>query len=214
MIRRKLGLRKKTHIIERSFDFDHLFFNTKPPALLEGYWQSYKYFNGYDTQIRSELMFRNPATGKNLETAELIAQENSVSIHIRRGDYVTNQSSNKVHGALGIGYYKNAIRRICDEVDSPHFFVFSDDLAWARNNLGLSIAVTFVANNTGESSFEDMRLMSLCKHFIIANSTFSWWGAWLNKNSGKIVIYPRNWFNDPGINTQDLTPETWVAIDG
>ena len=214
LIRRKLGLRKKTHIIERSFDFDHWFFNTKPPALLEGYWQSYKYFNGYDTQIRSELMFRNPATGKNLETAELIAQENSVSIHIRRGDYVTNQSSNKVHGALGIGYYKNAIRRICDEVDSPHFFVFSDDLAWARNNLGLSIAVTFVANNTGKSSFEDMRLMSLCKHFIIANSTFSWWGAWLNKNSGKIVIYPQNWFNDSGIDTQDLTPETWVAIDG
>ena len=214
LILRKLRLGKKTHIIERSFEFDQNFFNIKPPVLLEGYWQSYKYFNGYDTQIRSELMFRNPPIAKNLETAELIAKENSVSIHIRRGDYVTNQIANKVHGALGISYYKNAIQRIYDEVDSPHFFVFSDDLAWARNNLGLSVSVTFVAHNTGKSSFEDMRLMSLCKYNIIANSTFSWWGAWLNKNSGKIVIYPRNWFNDSGINTQDLTPETWVAIDG
>ena len=210
-VHKQLGLGKSTHFVERDFSFDSHFFRIKPPVYLDGYWQSYKYLEPVAAQIRGELTPKKPLADQNLKIAEQITKVNSISIHIRRGDYVANQATNKVHGFVGTEYYKKAIQSILDRVSSPYFFVFSDDLAWARNNLGLVDNVTFVDHNTGVGSYEDMRLMSLCQHHIIANSSFSWWGAWLNTNPSKIVVAPRKWFAN-GRNVTDLFPLNWIVM--
>ncbi len=211
VVRRKLKWRKKTHFVERKdFSFDPVFLSLTQPAYLDGYWQSYKYHECYAVQIRDELTFNTPLSGKNLKVAEQIVRTNSVSVHIRRGDYVSNPGTARIHGSVGVNYYDDAIRRICHEVTAPVFFVFSDDLTWAQNNLRLRNNATFVSHNCGKSSFEDMRLMSLCKHNIIANSSFSWWGAWLNRNPEKMVIAPKRWLNIESLSTTDLIPNTWT----
>ena len=170
LLRKTIGVGKKTYYLEKNFAFDNSFFAMKFPAYIDGYWQSYKYFEPIADQIRRELTFSKPLEGRNDELAQLIAQVNAVSIHIRRGDYVAIKAVNAVHGFVGIAYYKAAMQRILNEVYTPHFFVFSDDMEWARAKLGLLDNVTFVEHNTGSFSYEDMRLMSLCRHHIIANS--------------------------------------------
>lgn len=109
-------------------------------------------------------------------------------------------------------YYQRAVRQIADKVAQPHFFVFSDDPEWVRSNLLLDYPVTYVTHNSGDKSFEDLRLMSLCTHHIIANSSFSWWGAWLGRNADKAVIVPNRWFNDFPADTKDLLPSSWLRI--
>lgn len=211
-VRRKLGIAKKTHFIERDFSFDPSFFNVTTPVYIDGYWQSYKYLDPFAAQIREELTLAKPLAGKNAEFAKQIAQVNAVSIHVRRGDYVANQATNKVHGFVGIEYYKEAMQRISNEVGAPYFFVFSDDMTWARGNLGLVDNVTFVEHNTGVHSYEDMRLMSLCRHHIIANSSFSWWAAWHGHQAGKLVFYPSNWFATGERDTSSLCPPEWIRV--
>ena len=213
-VRRKLTWEKRTHFIERNFNFNSAFFNMTSPVYLDGYWQSYKYFESYAAQIREELTFVKPIVGRNAELAKQISQVNAISIHVRRGDYVSHQATNKVHGFLGIEYYKEAIRRILNEVSAPYFFIFSDDLAWAKDNLGLVDNVTFVAHNTGLNSYEDLRLMSLCQHHVIANSSFSWWAAWLGCHPGKKVLYPGKWFATKGKDISSLCPPKWSCIGG
>jgi hypothetical protein len=212
-MRKRLGVGKKSYCLERSFAFDAGFFGNTPPVYLEGYWQSWKYFEPYANQIREEFTLSNPPVGKNAAVARQIAQTNSVSIHIRRGDYVANQATSTVHGFVGLEYYKETLRRIHAEVSAPWFFVFSDDLAWARSNLSLSDNVTFVDHNAGASSYEDMRLMSLCRHHVIANSSFSWWAAWLGYRAGKLVFYPGNWFATKEHDISSLCPPQWIQID-
>ncbi|MDD2505652.1 MAG: alpha-1,2-fucosyltransferase, partial [Bacilli bacterium] len=135
----------------------------------------------------------------------------SDSLHVRRGDYVLNSTTNKVHGTCGINYYNKAIDIVTKENPEAVFFVFSDDCDWARNNLKINHEKYFIDFNGKENCHEDIRLMSLCKHNIIANSSFSWWGAWLNNNKNKIVVAPKKWFNVK-INTKDLVPENWIKI--
>jgi len=146
----------------------------------------------------------------------------SVAIHVRRGDYTSNAYSASF-GTLADSYYKTAIERINAGAQQPVFFVFSDDIEWCRNNLQLHNAI-FIEHNKGVDSYKDLVLMSHCRHNIIANSTFSWWGAWLNQNPQKIIIAPRIWFGKTyydGIqpvypsriyNTKDLIPETWILM--
>lgn len=211
VVRHKLKWRKKTHFIEKQiFSFDAAFFNLKHPAYLEGYWQSYRYHERYAVQIRDELTFTSPLAGKNLEIAEHIGRTNSVSVHVRRGDYVTNPQTATIHGSVDLHYYNEAMRQIRNEIAKPVFFVFSDDLTWVKDNIRLGNDAICVSHNSGKSSFEDMRLMSLCKHNIIANSSFSWWGAWLNRNSRKVVIAPKRWLNIDSVSTVDLIPNTWT----
>lgn len=211
-VRKMTGLGKKSYYLERDFAFDAGFFDKIPPVYLDGYWQSSKYFEPCAAKIREELTVSHPLVGGNAEVAKQIARVNSVSIHIRRGDYVANRATNKVHGFVGVEYYKEAMQRIYKEVRTPWFFVFSDDLAWARSNLGLVDNVTFVDHNTGASSYEDMRLMSLCQHHIIANSSFSWWAAWLGYHPAKQVLYPSNWFATEEKDISSLCPAAWTRI--
>ena len=198
-----------THIIEK---FNSTIINLSDGVYLDGYWQSEKYFVDIEKIIRNEFVAIYPQEGLNLELANQIKSCNSISLHIRRGDYVSNPKTNKIHGTCDVDYYMRCIQHITKTVKSPHFFVFSDDIEWARLSLKLPYPIIFIDNNGPEKNYEDLRLMSLCKHNIIANSSFSWWGAWLNPNLEKIIIAPKKWFRDTSINTSDLIPENWTQI--
>ncbi len=130
-----------------------------------------------------------------------------MSIHIRRGDFLNNERHNTDKNS----YYKEAIELIENKVENPVFFVFSDDMDWVKTNLNAKHETNFIDFNDALTNFEDMKLMSACKHNIIANSSFSWWAAWLNRNENKIVIAPKKWLNDDS-NTNDIIPETWIKI--
>jgi hypothetical protein len=177
---------------------------------LVGYWQSEKYFKQIESIIRTDFSFRQPLSKRNKQIADEITSRNAISLHVRRGNYMQNT---KTYSACSLNYYREAIRHIVARVEQPRFFVFSDDITWVKDNLKIDSSCQYVDHNQGSENYNDMRLMSLCKHHIIANSSFSWWGAWLNQNKDKIVIYPKKWFNDSSKNISDLTPETWIPIN-
>lgn len=195
---------------------DHRFhpglFSYPKNTYLHGYFQSEKYFLKHEAQIRKDFEFREPASGKNAETLERIRGSFSVSIHVRRGDYVTLAAASEFHGLMGAGYYKAGAEAILrGKNEQPVFFVFSDDPEWCKQNIQLPGEIVYIDWNTGKSSFEDMRLMSSCKHHVIANSSFSWWGAWLNPSKEKIVVAPKQWFNDSKDQT-DIVPDRWIRL--
>ncbi len=172
---------------------------------LSGYWQNYNYFKDISDIIKQDFRF-GPIDRDNENNADLIKNVESVCIHIRRGDYLKDK---KLRDVCQLKYYQKAVNYIKDRVASPVFFVFSDDINWCKKNLALDKA-HYIHNNTGEKSYRDMQLMSLCKHNIIANSSFSWWGAWLNQNEKKIVIAPEKWMNKNLIN--DPICNDWMRV--
>lgn len=200
------------HIIEKHFHFDPEILHLPDNVYLDGYWQSEKYFVDISEVIRQECTVKFPQKGKDKELAESIAASEAVSLHVRRADYVANPQTNQIHGICVPEYYTCGIERICQMVKNPHFYVFSDDIEWVRQNLELPVSTTFVDHNGADRNYEDLRLMSQCRHHIIANSTFSWWGAWLNPNPNKIVIAPMSWFNNNKACTDDIIPEGWIKI--
>lgn len=213
--RRQLALfRNKRFVVEPHFHYWPGFFEAPDDCYLAGYWQSEKYFKPIEEIIRKEFTFNSALSGQNEELAEQIAGCNAVSLHIRRGDYVSDARTRATNGFVSLAYYQNAVRRIAKGVSAPVFFVFSDDMEWVRGNLNIPFQCQFIRHNQGTESYKDMQLMSLCQHHIIANSSFSWWGAWLNPRHGKIVIYPKEWFVNTHINTEDLTPRDWIGIAG
>jgi hypothetical protein len=194
--------------------------NHRANVYLDGYWQSEKYFNQIGSQIRKDFRFVQPMTPRNEEMAKQILHSTSVSIHIRRGDYVSNQITNQFHGVCDPGYYQKAIDLIASKIDKPTFFLFSDDPDWVADNLIINHPCVLIRHNTGRESYNDMRLMSLCKHNIIANSSFSWWGAWLNEHTNKLVIAPKywlnpnsSWFKEQQISLKDCLPSQWLQIE-
>lgn len=192
-----------------NFCYDEEFEKIEDNTFIEGYFQSVKYFD--EKLIRKTFEFKNPPTGLNAQAAEDIMHSNSVSVHIRRGDYVQKARYQKLFNELTLDYYKNAQKIIEEKVKNPVYYVFSDDISWVREHLGFKNA-HYIEHNSGENSWEDMRLMSLCKHNIVANSSFSWWGAYLNSNSDKIVVGPKKWFNNEHMITKDVCPPDWVLL--
>lgn len=197
---------------ERAFTFQPELLQQRGPAYLDGYWQSEKYFGDFADAIRKDFTVSRAPSPANAAWLARIRGSQSVSIHVRRGDYVTNAEANKFHGTCGIDYYERAVRALCARLDgSPEFFVFSDDPDWVRAHLDLGAHVHhYVTDNDAATNYEDLRLMSACRHHIIANSTFSWWGAWLNPSQGKIVIAPQRWFRAGDMDDRDLIPAHWV----
>lgn len=177
----------------------------------EGYWQSEKYFLEHREDLLDKFKLKNELYNETRKYKDLIKNSNSVSIHIRRGDYVNNPTANAFHGLCSKKYYDEAIEYFDSRNTEIHYFVFSDDLEWAKENIE-SQYVTFVDLPSDVPDVEEMLLMSLCKHNIIANSSFSWWGAWLNNNNDKVVVAPKQWFADEEINTSDLIPERWLRL--
>jgi hypothetical protein len=179
---------------------------------LSGYWQSPKYFERYSDTIKNDFQFCEALNLKNSEVANLIKESISVSLHVRRGDYITNKKAFDKHGICSLDYYENSINLILSKFPSARIFAFSDDVNWVKNFLKPKFKNLFIVDfNYGKESYNDLRLMSLCNHNIISNSTFSWWGGWLNKNTNKKVIAPKKWFAD-GANCSDLIPEDWIRI--
>ena len=194
-------------ISQSEFNFERKYFDYYFSRYLIGYWQSEAYFSEINAQIREDFTFP-VLDAENQLIADKIEATNAVSLHVRMGDYVNHP----LHGGIcTLEFYRKAINIISCEVSNPQFFVFSNDINLCQSNLQLDNAI-YVIGNSGANSFKDMHLMSLCKHNIIANSSFSWWGAWLNNNSDKIVVAPAKWFNDSQINTSDLLPATWMKI--
>jgi hypothetical protein len=212
VLRGILNRRRIKRVVEKSFTFDPTVLATIPPCYLIGYWQSPKYFESIEPLIRKELSIADPLDGINEIVARHIESTTAVAVHVRRGDYVTNPDTNRYHGTCSPEYYRDAEDWLKSRVGSITLFVFSDDPDWVRGNLHFTSPSRIVDHNGPDHAHEDLRLMSLCPHHIIANSTFSWWGAWLSLHQDKIVIAPRRWFTEAAHSTEDLIPRTWVRL--
>jgi hypothetical protein len=198
-------------VIEKKLHFDKEIGSTLDNVYLNGYWQSPLYFKDIEDTIRKDFTFSNPVSKDAEHFLSKINASNAVSLHVRRGDYVNNPETLSYHGICDIDYYKKAIEIIKSKVSNPIFFIFTDDTTWVQQNFSLSNEIILVSKPEF-SQFDDLQLMSACKHAIIANSSFSWWGAWLIINTNKIVIAPLKWLQNETINTDDLFPKTWIRI--
>ena len=181
---------------------------------LEGYWQSEKYFGNYRREIRDKFTFIKNLNNRSDSLNKIISNDSfAVSIHIRRGDYITDNASAKILGGCDIDYYKRAIDFMKTRKSEATFYVFSDEIDWIKGQGILDeYKHIYVEHNKGGDSWQDLFLMSQCKHNITANSTFSWWGAWLNRNIEKIVVAPKKWFVTENINGDDIVPADWIKL--
>jgi hypothetical protein len=196
---------------EDSLEYNKQFNKLSGNVILDGYWQSYRYFDGYEDFVHN--LFRSPSliSPANERLLKRISSTDSISLHIRRGDY--NTSTGKTyHGLMSLDYYKKSLSKITDQVKEPVVFIFSDEIDWCKSNIKLGQPTVFIDSNGPSSGVEDMRLMSACRHNIIANSSFSWWAAWLNLNDGKIVCAPRNWFAGEKHQINDRIPPEWQLL--
>lgn len=194
---------------KRNMVYDPAVFLHDGSMYYDGYWQSALYFNGFEEEIRRAFTF--PALDdKNRAFIDSFKGKTIVSVHIRRGDYLEEKL---FRGLTGLDYYRRAIGYILDVTDVECFMIMSNDMVWCRNHIPeitRGVHCEFVDWNKGENSFRDMQLMSLCQHNIIANSSFSWWGAWLNPNPGKMVLSPHRWINME--ERTDIIPDSWIKI--
>lgn len=198
-------------------DFNKLF-NLNPlkneVICLTGYWQSEELIKSIRGEILNQFSLSQQLDNFNVELVNNITSENSVSIHIRRGDYISNISANQFHGLCSINYYYTAIEMIIKSVENPSFYFFSDDMEWVKKEFKIAdcYKVIYVDHNQNDNHF-DLLLMAKCKHNIIANSSFSWWGAWLNQNNEKIVIAPQKWFALDNDMNNKIILHNWIKID-
>lgn len=193
------------------FSYNKELNSVRDNTYLYGYFQTEDYFSEFRNDILNSFTLRAPIDDKNESYLAQIRNENSVSVHIRRGDY-----ENSIFQLLSLEeYYLKAIDIIQKSVENPTFYFFTNDIEWVENNLNsLNINKKIISINTGNQSYMDLVLMSNCKYNIIANSSFSWWGAWLNRNTNKIVIAPKNWFKTGQYveTTHDLIPKGWLKV--
>ncbi len=201
---------------EQTFHFDPRVFE-RDGTYFSGGWVTEKYFKDIAKEIREEITPVDLMSTESLTILEKIKNSNAVSVHVRRYDTGPDKiysNTIDIQGTCSLDYYRKAMGVVSAREKNPHFFVFSDNYVWASENLkSMPYTVTFVKNE-GRKDYEDMILMSSCKHNIIANSTFSWWGAWLNQNKDKIVVAPIRWLNNAkkSVNTKDVIPESWIKI--
>ena len=202
---------RKNFIKEKSHAFDKNILKCPDNSYIEGYWQSEKYFSSIRNILLKELQPKSFQSIHENSFYNKIINSNAISVHIRRGDYISNPVHKDIYKTIPIDYYHSAMLLYTKKIENPIFFIFSDDFEWVKS---------FFNNNNNNITFVEienavtcMYLMSVCKHNIIANSSFSWWGAWLNQNENKIVISPSEWFtSNSGINAADLISENWIKI--
>ncbi len=204
-------LKWRKYITESTNSFNADVLQLKDNIYLDGVWASHKYFQDVNEVILKEFQLRNSSNEANLIMTKDIESCNSISIHVRRGDYVSNPITNQYHGLCSIEYYKLAISKITKLIKEPIFYLFSDDPLWVKDNLRIDFPVVYVTHNTSEHGHEDLKLMQFCKHNIIANSSFSWWAAWLNKNPNKIIFAPSKWSNNIS-NSKFFLPNDWNVL--
>ncbi len=211
-----LPVYQRYYINEEAFNNSNKIFSKNVDRYLDGYWQSEKYFKDIEQILIKEFTLKVKLSGEYELLMKQIIEESSVAIHVRKyhgvsGDGKVDEQAPKIYNDLSENYYAEAIEYISSKIDNAHLYIFSDNSDWTRNKLRLAASATIVS---GFEDYEDLVLMSKCKHRIIANSTFSWWGAWLNKNPDKIVITPKLWYTDFKKNekSSDLIPNGWVRL--
>ncbi len=202
---------RRRYADERQFQFEPWILSLKDPVYLDGYWQTEKYFKDIEPLLRREFTLKKPLTANSRRLENEILAAEAVSLHVRHGEMASIKHINEWHGTCSVEYYQEAVMKMAERVKHPHFFVFSDDPAWVKENIVPNFPTTYVTGNE-TTPWQDMYLMSRCKHHIIANSTFSWWGAWLDSNEHKIVIAPKKWFNVQKMDTRDIIPTAWITI--
>lgn len=208
MITRRI---KRKIATPNDYMFDEGACNAKDGEFLEGFWQSERYFAEIAPTIRADFALKEPFSDAGKEVVNSIQQcVDSVSIHVRRGDYVASNTANAFHGSLALTYYDQATQLIRKQIPNPQWIVFSDDIPWCRQHFTFLDDVRYVDQPAPD--YEQLHLISLCKNHIIANSSFSWWGAWLNPVSSKTVIAPKNWVANSTIDTSAVVPASWVQI--
>ncbi|MFC1801914.1 alpha-1,2-fucosyltransferase [Patescibacteria group bacterium] len=202
---------EKRYIQEKQYTFNPEILKIKNSCYIDGYWQSEKYFKDIEHVIRKEFVIKKPLGDYGQKIAGAIkSKKNPVCLHIRRGDFANSPEQAKHHGVSPLDYYYSAINTLTKTIPDAHFFVFSDSIDWVKDNLKLSYPITYVGQGS-EKNYEDITLISYCKHHILSNSTFGWWGAWLGQTKDQIVIAPKKWFNK-NMNLSDLMPEWWIKI--
>ncbi|WP_306152665.1 alpha-1,2-fucosyltransferase [Roseovarius sp. MMSF_3281] len=206
---RYLGRNPRFHR-EKSLGFEPAFFDLPDQTYLHGYWQSEKYFQSIAAQLRKDLQFTTELDAPNKDMAVQIAQAPCpLALHVRRGDYVASGA----YAACTPDYYRAAARHVAKQTgDTPTCFVFSNDPAWARDNLALGFDTVVVDHNDETTGHFDLYLQTLCAHNVIANSTFSWWAAWLNDSPGKCVVAPKDWFAPGHAQNPDIYPASWHRL--
>lgn len=203
-----LGI-KPTYFREPHFQFTPAVFSLGKDVYLDGYWQTEKYFIAYEAIIREDLTFRKPLSAGSAAMQQTINNCEAVCVHVRRSDFVTNP----MHGAMGTDYFSRGAGIIAEKIANPHFFLFSDDIEWCEANLTFPFPVTFVSNEyAGEKVSEYLQLMSSCRHFLLSNSSFSWWAAWLSRHTDKQVVAPKKWFAQGNNILDDLLPPGWQSL--
>jgi len=211
-IRPFLGKAMKVHQ-EKAFTYDADVLDLPDGTYLDGYWQSEKYFKDRADVIRADFTVRHAPSAANQRWLDRISSGNSVSLHIRRGDYVSNPSAAAVHGTCDLDYYQRAVEFVRQgSAADPVLYVFSDDPDWVAANLKLPYEMHLVRDNDATTNYEDLRLMGACRHHVIANSSFSWWGAWLDHKPDAITVAPQRWFAAGSPDARDLVPERWVKL--
>ncbi|MGC1496168.1 MAG: alpha-1,2-fucosyltransferase [Sulfitobacter sp.] len=205
---RYLGGQPKLHR-EKSLGYDPAIKTWADESYLHGYWQSDQYFASIVDHLREVFVMTPKMSPENAAMAEQIKSGPSLALHVRRGDYVALGET----AVCDQAYYTAALHAVTDGLpETPRVFVFSDNPEWARDNLDVPFEKVVVDLNGRETAYEDMRLMSLCQNNIIANSTFSWWSAWLNNNPNKRVAAPARWFANTHQHNPDILPKEWIAI--
>jgi len=195
---------------EPHFQYVPEFTSLSKPVFLEGYWQSERYFRDIRDLLLEDFSVQAPLPLACAKLLEEIRSSDAICVHVRRGDYLSNPVAAQVHGVCSIGYYHAGAKELSMGLRRPHCFVFSDDPAWVRESLAFDCAMTVVDVNGPDDAHLDLMLMAACRHFLIANSSLSWWGAWLGTHSEKKVIAPARWFLTQSKDTRDLLPASWL----
>jgi hypothetical protein len=200
-----------------AFDFDPTLFKLKNVSTrdlyISGYWQAFPYIDAIREQLKEEFKTRSAIADSYQDYLQKIHTSESVMVHIRRGDYVHSPAAAQYHGTLPIHYYQTAIQDLLAVKPNAHLFIFSDDLMWAKEALGASAQKTYIEHtSSADAAAQELQLMFACKHHIIANSSLSWWGAWLKQEKNGLVLAPNRWINDQHLDLSNLLPAEWKKV--
>ncbi|MBN0988374.1 alpha-1,2-fucosyltransferase [Amphritea pacifica] len=214
LLRKVQGKKSRRVIRESNFSYDEKMLAPEDGHYLVGYFQSEKYFNGIRGALLESLSLKHKLSTYSVAVCTAISDSPvSVSVHIRRGDYISDPSANSTHGVCSLDYYYAAIQQFEDRYSDVDFYIFSDDIDWVKENLKIARA-QYISAEQKRFAGEDIYLMSQCDHNIVANSSFSWWGAWLNDNAAKEVVAPEQWYADPDMQrfSRTLIPDSWIRL--
>ena len=216
-INKKRNPFKKKYVIlnEDSFAFNTKNIISSKNSYLNGYWQSESYFKEIEAEIRADFQIKIPLSAQAQEIAQDIQTKNSVCINFRRADYVNLKSSSETHGVTAMDFYTTAISLLSQQYDDLHLYIFSDEIEWCKENINWDLPITFVDHSVKGPKFSNyFQLMISCNHFIIPNSTFAWWAAWLGTCKFKKVIVPKKWFLNEELQsqTEQMHPDSWIKI--